>query len=33
VCTDLQNDPANCGTCSSACPSGDSCKSGSCVCM
>jgi hypothetical protein len=32
ACTDLQIDPANCGTCGHVCASGASCNNGSCAC-
>jgi hypothetical protein len=30
ICTDLSNDPANCGTCGTACAGGEACVAGSC---
>ncbi len=33
TCTNLQTDPANCGACGAPCDVGDTCQSGSCVCL
>lgn len=31
VCTNLQDDPSNCGACGTVCPSGQTCTAGACV--